>query len=124
MTVTENGKVYTSNAHGGTISGYDISKSGKLTLFSSLAATVNKPALDLALSNGDHFLYNLNGNNITGFWIGPNGSLTQVTMVSGLPDQLQVWPQAEFLTKPLHHSFLFNFLIYYENRAASYYCKC
>lgn len=85
VTVTENEKVYTSNAYGGTISGYDISKSGKLALFSSLAATMNIPSLDLALSNGDHFLYNLNGNSITGFWIAPNGSLTQVTMVSGLP---------------------------------------
>jgi len=81
---TENGRIYTTNAHGGTISGYDVSRSGKLTLFSSVAATVNIPALDLALSRGDHLLYTLNGGSITGFWIGPAGGLTWVTTVTGL----------------------------------------
>lgn len=86
VVVTASGQVYTSNAHGGTISGYNAIKHGNLVLFSSVAATVNIPSLDLALSNGDHFLYNLNGGSITGFWIGSHGSLTQVTMVSELAE--------------------------------------
>ena len=85
VVVTENNQVFTSNAHGGTISSYDASWNGKLVLTSSVAANVNIPALDLALSRGDRYLYSLNGNNITGFKVSYNGGLTQVTMVSGLP---------------------------------------
>jgi hypothetical protein len=83
---TENGKfAYTTNAHGGTISGYAISYSGTLSLFSSIAAKVNVPALDLAFSTGSRFLYTLNGNDITGFQAYSDGSLSWVTTVTGLP---------------------------------------
>jgi len=86
VAITENGEfAYTTNAHGGTISGYTISSSGILNLFSSVAATVNIPALDLAFSTGSKFLYTLNGNDTTGFQVHPDGSLSWVTTVTGLP---------------------------------------
>lgn len=86
VTTTGNGKfAYTTNAHGGTISGFTISKTGMLSLFSSIAATTGIPALDLTLSNGSGFLYCLNGNAITGFKVYSEGSLSQVTTVNGLP---------------------------------------
>ena len=83
---TGNGKfAYTTNAHGGTISGYAISYTGTLSLFSSIAAKVNVPALDLAFSTSSKFLYTLNGNHITGFQAYSDGSLSWVTTVTGLP---------------------------------------
>jgi len=85
VATTDNGKfAYTTNAHGGTISGFTISSSGFLSLFSSVAATVNIPALDLAFSSGSKYLYVLNGNSITGFQVYDDGSLSWVTTVNGL----------------------------------------
>ena len=50
VAITDSGKtVYTTNAHGGTISGLTISNTGTLNLFSSIAASTNTPALDLGL---------------------------------------------------------------------------
>lgn len=77
--------VYTSNAHGGTISGFTLSGIGTLNLFSSIAAKARIPSLDLAFSKGGEFLYALNGNNITGFKTYFDGSLSQITTVGGLP---------------------------------------
>jgi 6-phosphogluconolactonase (cycloisomerase 2 family) len=85
VAIGNNGLVYASNAHGGTISDYRIMNNGKLVLISSVDATVNIPSLDLAFSEGNHYLYSLNGNSITGFWVHHDGDLTQVTMVSGVP---------------------------------------
>jgi len=85
VAIGNHGLVYASNAHGGTISDYMIMNNGKLVLISSVDANVNIPALDLAFSVGDQYLYSLNGNNITGFWVHHDGSLTQVTSVSGVP---------------------------------------
>jgi 6-phosphogluconolactonase len=86
VAITWNGQIaYTSNAHGGTISGYTISRSGMLNLFSSIAAKTSVPTLDLALTAKSEFLYALNGNNITGFQVFPDGSLWQVSNLSGLP---------------------------------------
>ena len=84
VVITKDNQVFTSNAHGGTISSY-ASNSGALVLSSSVAANVKIPALDLALSNDSGYLYNLNGNTITGFLVNPGGNLSQVTEVSGLP---------------------------------------
>ena len=84
VAIGNNGLVFASNAHGGTLSDYKIMNNGKLALISSVDAAVNIPALDLAFSEGSHYLYSLNGNSITGFWVHHDGSLTQVTSISGL----------------------------------------
>jgi 6-phosphogluconolactonase (cycloisomerase 2 family) len=84
VAIGDHGLVYASNAHGGTISDYKITNNGKLVLISSVDATVNIPALDLAFSEGSRYLYSLNGNSIIGFWVHYDGSLTQVTSVSGV----------------------------------------
>ncbi len=85
VAIGNNGLVYTSNAHGGTISDYKIMNNGMLVLITSIDATVNIPALDLAFSNDGSYMYNLNGNSITGFWVHHDGGLTQVTSVNGVP---------------------------------------
>jgi 6-phosphogluconolactonase len=81
--------VYTTNAHGGTISGYEVSGTGTLSLFSSVASKAMIPTLDLAFggSNNFHnqFLYVLNGNSITSFRAYPDGSIAQFATVGGLP---------------------------------------
>ncbi len=86
VAISGNGQyAYTSNAHGGTISGFTISNFGTLNLFSSIAAKTSIPTLDLAFSTGSAFLYALNGNSITGFLVNLGGSINQVTTVSSLP---------------------------------------
>ena len=81
--------VYTSNAHGGTISGYQLSGTGTLSLFSSVASKALTPTLDLAFGTGDNyhnqFLYVLNGNSITSFQAYQDGSIAQFAAVGGLP---------------------------------------
>ncbi len=88
VTINDKGSfAYTTNAHGGTISTFSISWNGGITLLSSVAATINVPALDMAFSHHSQFLYVLNGNSpagITGFKVYPDGSLSQVTSVSGI----------------------------------------
>ncbi|XES77660.1 MAG: hypothetical protein ACBZ72_01995, partial [Candidatus Bathyarchaeia archaeon] len=77
---------YTTNAASGTISTFMISDTGGLNLLSAIAAKTQTPALDMALSEGNMYLYVLNGDSITGFEVFPDGGLHQVTDVSGLPD--------------------------------------
>jgi len=77
--------VYTSNAHGGTISGYTVSGSGHLSLFSSVAGKTSIPTLDLAFSKNGHLLYVLNGGQITAFQAYSGGSLAQLFTVGGVP---------------------------------------
>jgi 6-phosphogluconolactonase len=76
---------YTSNAHGGTISTYSISRTGMLNLQSSIAAKTAVPTLDLAFTKYSQFLYALNGNSVTGFLVYPDGGLWQVSNLTGLP---------------------------------------
>jgi 6-phosphogluconolactonase (cycloisomerase 2 family) len=95
VAISPNGQfVYSSNAHGGTISGYAVSGTGTISLFSSVAAKTSIPTLDLAFggsrngnSDYDHglFLYVLNGNSITSFQAFPDGSIAQFAAASGLP---------------------------------------
>jgi 6-phosphogluconolactonase len=87
VAVTSNGQwAFTSNAASGTISTYAVANNGILLLTSSIAAKVASPALDLALSGDDGFLYALNGNNLTGFKVYPDdGGLWQVTNIPNLP---------------------------------------
>lgn len=77
--------VYTSNAHGGTISTFSITGTATLTLTSSIEAKLNIPTLDLAFSKHSQFLYALNGGSITGFQVYNDGSLWQITKVSSIP---------------------------------------
>lgn len=89
--------VYTTNAHEGTISGYAVSGTGTINLFSSVAAKTSIPSLDLAFGSSNNnvdssnsnarfqFLYVLNGNSITSFLAYPDGSVAQFASVSGLP---------------------------------------
>ncbi|MGD0817997.1 MAG: hypothetical protein ABR986_06295 [Methanomassiliicoccales archaeon] len=56
VAIGENGLVFTSNAHGGTISDYKTMNNGKMVLVTSVDATVNIPALDLALSIDGRYL--------------------------------------------------------------------
>ena len=81
--------VYTTNAHGGTISGYDVSGTGTISLFSSISSKAQIPTLDLAFGGSDssfnQFLYALNGNSITSFRVYGDGSIAQFATVGGLP---------------------------------------
>jgi 6-phosphogluconolactonase (cycloisomerase 2 family) len=83
VAVSPDGRLaYTSNAHGGTISGYRVSGTGVLTLLSSVAAQASIPTLDLAFNGNGHVLYALNGGQITTFRAFPDGSLAQLSSVS------------------------------------------
>jgi 6-phosphogluconolactonase len=90
VTVSPDGDfAYTTNAHGGTISGYEVSGTGTLSLFSSVASKALTPTLDLAFGRSDtpqnQFLYVLNGNSITSFRAFSDGSIAQFATVGGLP---------------------------------------
>lgn len=76
---------YETNAADGTISTFAISRTGSITLVSAIAAKMNTPALDLAFSKRDQFLYVLNGDSITGFKVYADGSLTWTTTVNAVP---------------------------------------
>ncbi|MCZ7357734.1 MAG: beta-propeller fold lactonase family protein [Candidatus Methanoperedens sp.] len=85
VVVTKNGKfAYTNNAHSGTISSYEIGKTGMISLLDSIAGTPGTGNIDLALSKNSKFLYSLNFgvSTIAGFRVNPDGSLTPVTTVS------------------------------------------
>ena len=77
--------VYTSDAHGGTLSTFALSGTGGLNLLSSKEAQLNTPTLDLAFSKHSQFLYALNSGSITGFKVFNDGSLWQVTSVNSVP---------------------------------------
>ncbi len=85
VAISNNGFVYTSDAHEGTISTFSITGPATLTLTSSLEAKLNIPTLDLAFSKNSQYLYALNGGSITGFKVYSDGSLWQVTTVSSVP---------------------------------------
>ena len=76
---------YETNAADGTISTFAISRNGAITLVSAIAAKMNTPALDMAFSKHDRFMYVLNGDSVTGFKVYADGSLFWVTSVSAVP---------------------------------------
>ncbi|MCZ7396440.1 MAG: beta-propeller fold lactonase family protein [Candidatus Methanoperedens sp.] len=87
VVVTKNGKfAYTNNAHSGTISSYEIGKTGMISLLDSIAGTPGAGNIDLALSKNSKFLYSLNSgaHTIAGFRVNPDGSLIAVPTV-GVP---------------------------------------
>ena len=79
--ITRNGRyVYTANAGSGTISGYRINN-GQLALLPSVGVTgTNSHPLELALSDGDHFLFALDSgtSTVSVFAIQQDGSLAAV----------------------------------------------
>jgi 6-phosphogluconolactonase len=89
VAVTHGGTwVYTSNAHGNTISLYQLGSGGRLTLVSSVAATTGAADTDLGVG-GTHgqylFVYDAGAAEIQQFAIGSSGSLTLLSAVFSLP---------------------------------------
>ena len=89
VAIVDGGQIaYTSNAHSGTISTYDVDRQGALTLVSAIAATTAAGDTDLAVGGwGSHYLFvsDVGTPEIQEFSIGWNGSLTIHNTVIGLP---------------------------------------
>lgn len=88
VVTTPNGRyAYVTNTGSGTISSYNIQKSGKLTLAQGIAATSGAGPIDAAIAANGRGLFVLNAgsNSITSFAIGRDGSLTAAGSVTGLP---------------------------------------
>jgi 6-phosphogluconolactonase (cycloisomerase 2 family) len=90
IVVTDDGRfTYTTNTGSGSISGYRISRKGRLSLLDSDGRTgVTGPGpIDMALSRDSRFLYSLNSGDgtISGFRVAGDGSLTPAGGASGLP---------------------------------------
>ncbi len=83
---------YTSNTGSGTISGFEVSRDGKLHLLNADGITgttgdaTSKP-IDMALSRDSRYLYSLNSGShtISAFRVNVNGSLQTLPGLSGLP---------------------------------------
>jgi 6-phosphogluconolactonase len=90
IVVTRNGHfAYASNTGSGTLSGYNVSSGGSLSLLDADGVTgVTGPGpIDMALSVNSHFLYALNSGNgtISAFRVNHNGSLSSFPGVDGIP---------------------------------------
>lgn len=88
IAVTGNGRfAYAGNA-GGSVTGYEVSPDGSLTILDVDGRTAAPGAgvLDLAVSRNSQFLYARLGNGSVGAWaIAADGSLTDLGPVTGLP---------------------------------------
>jgi 6-phosphogluconolactonase len=83
VVITQNGKfTYTTNAGSGSISGYQVSKDGSLSLLDEDGVTGStgdgSSPIDMSLSNNSRYLYALASgtHSIHGFLVGNDGSLT------------------------------------------------
>lgn len=88
VVVTPNGRhAYVTNTGSGTISSYNIQKSGQLTLAMGIAASSGGGPIDAAISATGRGLFVLNAgsHSITSFAIGRDGSLAAAGSVTGLP---------------------------------------
>ncbi len=90
VVTTKNGKwAYTSNTASGTISGYDIDRAGRLSLFndSGVTATPGANPTDMALSRNSQFLYAITPRTglVTAFKIGADGGLSAINGGNGIP---------------------------------------
>ena len=92
IAITPNARyAYTTNAHGGVISGFRLMHDGSLNLLDASGMTASTGTgsgpLDMAISGNGRFLHTLlSGYGAVGsFRIGADGSLSPVGMVSGLP---------------------------------------
>ncbi|TMB90897.1 MAG: lactonase family protein [Chloroflexi bacterium] len=84
LVVNRNGtRAYVANTGSGTVSAYDITGSGKLTLRAGAAATPGGHPIDEALGGG--WLFVLIGQAIAATPVLPNGDLGAVTVTGGLP---------------------------------------
>jgi 6-phosphogluconolactonase len=87
----DNRFVYTSNTASGTISGYSLSRGGRLSLLNADGITGNTGAgsgpIDLALTRDSRFLYSLNGagGTVSGFRVRANGQLVPVGTPIAVP---------------------------------------
>lgn len=90
IVVTRNGHfAYASNTGSGTLSGYNVSSGGSLSLLDADGVTgVTGPGpIDMALSVNSHFLYALNSGDgtISAFRVNHDGSLSSLSGVAGIP---------------------------------------
>jgi 6-phosphogluconolactonase len=90
VVVTRNGRfAYVSNTGSGTLSGYNVSSAGSLSLLDADGVTgVTGPGpIDMALSVNSHFLYSLNSGDgtISAFRVNHDGSLSPLPGVAGIP---------------------------------------
>jgi 6-phosphogluconolactonase len=92
VVVTRNGRfAYTTNTGSGTISGYRVSHSGRLSLLDPDGVTGRTGAgsapIDLALSNDSRFLFSLNSGTgtISSFRIRADGQLVRASTQHGVP---------------------------------------
>jgi 6-phosphogluconolactonase len=90
VVVTRNGHfAYVSNTGSGTLSGYNVSSDGSLSLLDADGVTgVTGPGpIDMALSVNSHFLYSLNSGDgtISAFRVNHDGSLSSLSGVAGIP---------------------------------------
>jgi 6-phosphogluconolactonase (cycloisomerase 2 family) len=84
---------YTTNTANGTISSYEITRDGTLSLLNPTAAVTGKGTAptDMALSSDSRFIYVREGgsNSVGGLQVEANGSLTPVGSVDGVPASAQ-----------------------------------
>jgi 6-phosphogluconolactonase (cycloisomerase 2 family) len=90
VVITGNGQfAYTSNTGSGTISGYRLTRQGRLTLLDAdgVTATTQMGPIDLALSSNSRYLYSLDSGSgaISAWRVKAGGGLTPVSGASGLP---------------------------------------
>ncbi len=88
VVVTPNGRhAYVTNTGSGTLSSYQVQRSGKLVLAQGIAATSGAGPIDAAISADGRGLFVLNAgsNSITSFDIARDGALTAAASVPGLP---------------------------------------
>jgi 6-phosphogluconolactonase len=90
VVLTNDGRfAYTTNTGSGTISAYDVSFNGALSLQSSDAADTGATSgpIDAAISNDARYLYALmpGTGNVQGFSVGLDGSLVALSQAAGVP---------------------------------------
>jgi 6-phosphogluconolactonase (cycloisomerase 2 family) len=90
IVVTRNGHfAYASNTGSGTLSGYDVSSGGSLSLLNADGVTglTGLGPIDMATSVNSHFLYALNSGDgtISAFRVNHDGSLSSLPGVDGIP---------------------------------------
>jgi 6-phosphogluconolactonase len=90
VVVTNDGRfAYVTNTGSGTVSGYEISFGGEITLLDAdgITATTGPGPIDMALTVNSRFLYTLNSGNgsISAFRVKDDGSLVPLTGIAGLP---------------------------------------
>lgn len=93
VVTTDGHYAFTTNTASGTISSYSISREGRLNLLNAVAGDTGAGTapIDMALSDGSHFLYVREAVNgmVDGFKVESDGSLTPVGSAGGVPGGAQ-----------------------------------